>query len=103
MPTTVIRRSIAGAPLLWGAVTRIDESLRGVVQMMFAAECNHPGLVLPPALPSGGRIGVAAPSSPVSTERLEQGVAALRAMGFQVVLASHALERSGHHAGTPRE
>jgi muramoyltetrapeptide carboxypeptidase len=57
--------------------------------------------VPPPAVPPGGRIGVVAPSSPVSPERLERGVAALRLQGFQVVMGEHVLNQDGHHAGEP--
>lgn len=70
--------------------------------MMFAAQKDRLAPILPPALPSGGRIGVVAPSSAVLQDRLELGVAALRAMGFDVVMGAHALERDGHHAGTPK-
>jgi muramoyltetrapeptide carboxypeptidase len=69
--------------------------------MLFAAKHRRPTPILPPALPEGGRIGVVAPSSPVPRERLEQGVAALRSVGFDVVLGPSVLERQGHHAGTP--
>jgi muramoyltetrapeptide carboxypeptidase len=58
-----------------------------------------PPLITPLALPPGGTIGVAALASPVPPERLEAGVAALRALGFEVVLSEHVLARDGHHAG----
>jgi muramoyltetrapeptide carboxypeptidase len=58
--------------------------------------------VLPPSLPPGGRIGVVAPSSPVPADQLERGVAALQALGFQVVTGKHVLEQAGHHAGKPQ-
>jgi muramoyltetrapeptide carboxypeptidase len=80
---------------------RIDEGLEGVVQTMFAGKMDRPVALLPPALPSGGTIGVIAPSSPVPHERLELGIAALRATGFEIVLGASVLERDGHHAGSP--
>ena len=40
-------------------------------------------------------------ASPVPAERLEIGIAALRALGFEVVLGKHVLDREGHHAGEP--
>jgi len=40
-------------------------------------------------------------ASPVPPERLELGLAALRALGFSVVLGEHVVEREGHHAGEP--
>jgi muramoyltetrapeptide carboxypeptidase len=56
-------------------------------------------LRLPPALPRGGTIGVVAPSSPIDPDRLERGVARLRAEGFSVVHGAHVLDRRGHLAG----
>lgn len=56
---------------------------------------------LPCALPTGGRIGVVALASPITPERLEQGLAPLRELGYQIVLGEHVLDRSGHHAGDP--
>jgi muramoyltetrapeptide carboxypeptidase len=58
-------------------------------------------LLTPPSLPPGGTIGVVALASPVPPERLERGTAALRALGFQVTLGEHVLDRHGHHAGDP--
>jgi muramoyltetrapeptide carboxypeptidase len=60
-------------------------------------------IIIPPALPAGGRIGVVALASPVPPERLERGLAALRALGFETVLGEHVLARDGHHAGTPAD
>ncbi len=56
---------------------------------------------LPRALPPGGTIGVVNPSSPVETELLDAGIAALEARGFRVIVAPHARDRDGHHAGSP--
>jgi muramoyltetrapeptide carboxypeptidase len=44
---------------------------------------------------------VVAPASPVPPERLEKGITALRAVGFEVALGEHVLDRDGHHAGEP--
>ena len=71
---------------------------RGVLAAATVSE-----LLTPPALPPGGRIGVVALASPIAPERLEQGLAALRACGFEVVLGEHVLVRSGHHAGAPAD
>jgi muramoyltetrapeptide carboxypeptidase len=46
---------------------------------------------------------VVALASPAPPERLERGVAALRAQGFQVVLGTHVRDRDGHHAGSPAD
>ena len=53
------------------------------------------------ALPPGGIIGIVNPSSPVEPERLEAGIAALKARGFRVIVAPHVRDRDGHHAGAP--
>lgn len=56
-------------------------------------------LLLPPALPVGGRLGVVSPASPPSAVDLESGTAALVACGFQVEWGRHVLDRHGHLAG----
>jgi len=56
---------------------------------------------LPRALPPGGTVGIVNPSSPVELELLDAGIAALTARGFRVVVAPHARDRGGHHAGSP--
>jgi len=56
---------------------------------------------LPRALPPGGTVGIINPSSPVEPERLDAGIAALEARGFRVIVAPHARDRDGHHAGSP--
>jgi muramoyltetrapeptide carboxypeptidase len=57
----------------------------------------------PRALPPGGTIGVVNPSSPVEPDRLALGIAALESRGFQVVIAPHACDHDGHHAGSPSD
>jgi muramoyltetrapeptide carboxypeptidase len=54
---------------------------------------------LPPPAGPGDRIGVAALSGPVDPERLERGLAALRGLGFEPVLADNARSRDGLFAG----
>jgi muramoyltetrapeptide carboxypeptidase len=51
----------------------------------------------------GDRIGVAALSGPVDPERLEAGLAALRHLGFEPVLADNVLSRQGLFAGGDAE
>jgi muramoyltetrapeptide carboxypeptidase len=64
-------------------------------------------LISPPRLPPpagpGDRVGVAALSGPVDPARLEAGVAALRRLGFEPVLASNLLSRGGLFAGGDAE
>jgi muramoyltetrapeptide carboxypeptidase len=57
-------------------------------------------VVKPPALRVGDTIGVVAPAAAVRAEMLEQGIAALRAMGYRVKVSTHALNRAGIVAGT---
>lgn len=54
----------------------------------------------PPALRPGQSVGVCAPSGPVDAARLERGVAALRALGFDVRVPEGVLERRGFTAGS---
>ena len=54
---------------------------------------------LPPPAGPGDRVGVAALSGPVDPERLERGLAALRGLGFEPVLADNAASREGLFAG----
>ncbi len=58
---------------------------------------------LPPPAGPGDRIGVAALSGPVDPERLERGLAALRGLGFEPVLADNARSRRGLFAGGDAE
>ena len=54
---------------------------------------------LPPPAGPGDRIGVAALSGPVDPQKLESGLAALRRLGFEPVLADNAASRQGLFAG----
>lgn len=53
-----------------------------------------------PLIPPGARIAVIAPSGVVRPERLERGLAVLRAWGFEPVVGTHVLSVAGHTAGT---
>ncbi|HEX4952361.1 MAG TPA: LD-carboxypeptidase [Thermoanaerobaculia bacterium] len=57
----------------------------------------------PPPVRVGERVGVAALSGPVDPGRLEAGVAALAAMGYQVVAADNLASRRGYLAGSDDE
>jgi muramoyltetrapeptide carboxypeptidase len=58
---------------------------------------------LPPPAGPGDRIGVAALSGPVDPRRLESGLAALRRLGFEPVIAANAASRQGLFAGSDAE
>ncbi|HEX4960861.1 MAG TPA: LD-carboxypeptidase [Thermoanaerobaculia bacterium] len=58
---------------------------------------------LPPPAGPGDRVGVAALSGPVDPDRLEAGVASLRRLGFEPVLADNLLSRHGLFAGSDEE
>ena len=58
---------------------------------------------LPPPAGPGDRVGVAALSGPVDPGRLEAGLAALRRLGFEPVLAANLLSRQGLFAGGDAE
>lgn len=57
----------------------------------------------PPAVVPGDRVGVAALSGAVDPERLERGLAALRELGFEPVLADNLAARDGMFAGSDDE
>jgi muramoyltetrapeptide carboxypeptidase len=54
---------------------------------------------LPPALRPGDRVGVAALSGPIAADKLEAGLAALAALGFEPVPAANLAARRGLFAG----
>ena len=54
----------------------------------------------PPALRVGDTVGVVAPAAAIEAEFLEQGIAALREMGYRVKVSAHALDRAGILAGS---
>jgi muramoyltetrapeptide carboxypeptidase len=58
---------------------------------------------LPPPAGPGDRVGVAALSGPVDPARLEAGLAALRRLGFEPVLAANLGSRDGLFAGGDAE
>jgi muramoyltetrapeptide carboxypeptidase len=64
-----------------------------------ASTIPQPAARLPPPAGPGDRVGVAALSGPVDPERLERGLAALRGLGFEPVLADNAASREGLFAG----
>jgi muramoyltetrapeptide carboxypeptidase len=64
-----------------------------------SSSISQPAARLPPPAGPGDRVGVAALSGPVDPERLERGLAALRGLGFEPVLADNAASREGLFAG----
>ena len=61
-------------------------------------------VVKPAAVSTGARIAVVAPASNAKLERIEDGIAALRKYGFDVVPAAHATGKSApYFAGTLEE
>lgn len=54
----------------------------------------------PPRLPVRPAVGIVSPASPADPALLRAGMDVLRARGFQVRLAPHALDKHGHMAGT---
>jgi muramoyltetrapeptide carboxypeptidase len=53
-------------------------------------------VIIPPALPRGGTIGICAPAGPVDPERLRAAIRALEESGFVVVTSPNAFGRSGY-------
>ncbi len=61
-------------------------------------------LLKPKALRQGDRVGIVAPASaPKDPARIEKGLEAIRALGFEPVLAPNALNKLGFLAGTDAE
>lgn len=61
-------------------------------------------LLKPPAVPAGARVAVIAPASSANSERIEQGMAALRARGFNPVPGQYALgKQPPYFSGTTAE
>src|SRR5512147_3000749 len=67
-------------------------------------------MLLPPRLRPGNTIGIITPSAPISSSpspdprrELERGMQFLRDLGFETVLAEHALKEDGYSAGTAQE
>ena len=58
---------------------------------------------LPPPVVPGDRVGVAALGGPVRPERLEAGITALRALGFEPVTGSNLGSRHDLFAGSDDE
>ncbi len=62
-----------------------------------------PPASLPPAVRPGDRIGIAALSGPVREDRLARGVALLRELGYEPVLAVNVARQAGLFAGDDAE
>ncbi len=60
-------------------------------------------MIKPPRLKPGATIGVAAVSGPADEEKLDRGIARLRARGYRVVEAPNVRRRSGFLAGGDQE
>lgn len=57
-----------------------------------------------PAVPKGARVAVIAPASSANLDRIEQGIAALRARGYDVVASEHAFGKAApYFSGTAAE
>lgn len=57
--------------------------------------------LLPPALRSGDRVGIAAPASSFSRERFDAGCEALRKIGYEPVFDDSIFDRDLYFAGSP--
>ena len=61
-------------------------------------------LLKPPAVQAGAGISIVAPASSAQLERIERGVAALRALGYATTLGPNTLHRGPlYFAGTPEQ
>jgi muramoyltetrapeptide carboxypeptidase len=61
-------------------------------------------MIEPPLLAPGARVALVSPAGPLAGEHeLQQATDAARALGWEPVVGSHALARSGYFAGTDHE
>lgn len=61
-------------------------------------------LTFPPALAPGARVALVAPAGPLRDERdLERAIANVREMGWEPIVGTHAMARSGYLAGLDHE
>src|SRR5688572_24613648 len=58
--------------------------------------------IKPRGLSAGDRVAVVAPSGAVDADKLEIGLQAVRALGLEPVVSSHALDRDLYMAGSDR-
>lgn len=71
---------------------------------MVAMPANSANLLKPPAVNTGAGISIVAPASSAQLERVEKGVAALRALGYAPALGRNTLHRGPlYFAGTPEQ
>jgi muramoyltetrapeptide carboxypeptidase len=93
--------TLSRRPALPRPVIVINNRKRGVRGQRSDVLLRNPLSVnKPPALKTGGRIGVVAPAGCVEEASLQRGVEALRDKGFAVELAPHVLQQKGYLAGT---
>lgn len=59
--------------------------------------------IKPPQLKTGDTIGIVTLGSPLSAVRIDEGIATLKNMGFNVVVGDHVYDSDGFLAGTPQE
>ena len=59
--------------------------------------------IKPPQLKMGDTIGVVTLGSPLSAQIIDEGIATLKNMGFNVIVGDHAYDSTGFLAGTAEE
>ncbi|MCD7036017.1 LD-carboxypeptidase [Metabacillus sp. GX 13764] len=59
--------------------------------------------IKPPILQKGDTIGIVTLGSPLADRTINQGIAALRNLGYQVVLGDHVYAKNGYLAGTDED
>ncbi|EPD50223.1 hypothetical protein HMPREF1210_02794 [Paenisporosarcina sp. HGH0030] len=59
--------------------------------------------IKPPQLQAGDTIGIVTLGSPLSAQRIDEGIATLKNMGFNVIVGDHVYDNDGFLAGTPEE
>jgi muramoyltetrapeptide carboxypeptidase len=57
----------------------------------------------PPQLKTGDTVGIVTLGSPLAANRIDEGIATLRSMGFNVVVGEHVYSSNGFLAATPQQ
>ena len=70
---------------------------------MFIWEGERNLATKPPQLKSGDTVGIVTLGSPLSTSRINEGIAMLRTMGYKVIIGDYVYSSNGFLSGTPEQ
>ena len=70
---------------------------------MFTWEGERNLVTKPPQLKPGDTVGIVTLGSPLSTSRINEGIAMLRTMGYKVIIGEYVYSSNGFLSGTPEQ